>query len=206
MVALSFKFSVHGYMFQEGIKALEEAFVAASDALESALAAKQTQLSDYVLLIEGGGLPIGEWDDDGNRLWDQEEVLAMHIETTSEAIMALRKSTVIALYHHWERAIRKSTGVPADGKHSALIDAAVGEGIDISPRLEAVRCLVNLLKHDNERWAKKLRCSWPDVLSDFDGQSKFNDWYQAVTLSREQVCQVFGIVKTSGPVATTRPN
>lgn len=204
MVALSFKFSVHGYMFEEGVKALEAAFVAASDTLETTLAAKQAQLTDYLMHIERGGLPIGEWDDEGNRLWEQEDVLVMHIETTTEALIALRKSTVIALYHHWERAIRKTTGVPADGKHSALISAAAGEGLDISPKLEAVRCLVNLLKHDNERWARKLRHLWPDVLSDFDGQSKFNDWYQAVTLSRKQVCQVFGIVRTSGPIATTR--
>lgn len=199
MVNLSLKFSVHGYRFHEGVKALEEAFNSASDTLETKLAAKQRELDDYVKHIEQGGKPIGEWDDEGNRLWEQDDLLTIHIETASEAVMALRKSTAIALYHHWERTVRKAAA-HTGRNHGALLAAAEREGIKVDPMLEAVRCLVNLLKHDNEDWAEKLRVLWPDILSGFNGKSNFSDWYQAVQMTREQVNQVFGIIKASGPV------
>ncbi len=69
--------------------------------------AEQETAKQNLVAYQTAGDWIVEHDDDGNVMWDQETLLEMDIEASDEAIMALRKAFVMALYHHWERALRK---------------------------------------------------------------------------------------------------
>jgi len=114
--------------------------------------------------------------------------------------MALRKAFVIALYHHWERAIRASAA-GANGNHDKLVKRAQAKGILIDARIGALRDLVNALKHDSDRCGKALLSSWPDIFSpNFQPGTLKTDWYRAVSLKDHHVVEAFEIVSGSGPI------
>jgi hypothetical protein len=122
-----FPYNVCGYRFQDGVNTLRLSFQFAINALSADLARAITESSAYEDGIAQGGAEIGEWDDDGNKLSIQTNVLEMQVESVEEAAMALRKAFVIALYHHWERSVRLWTA-SANGKHDALTSAALAKG------------------------------------------------------------------------------
>ncbi|UKK84100.1 hypothetical protein L7H23_16255 [Sphingopyxis sp. BSN-002] len=130
----------------------------------------------------------------------------MEIDTKVEAQEALRKAFVIALYHHWERSARKWTGDDRRD-HSKLAIAVEALGDPIHPRLEAVRDLTNLLKHDNDKWGQQLIETWPDVVSGPRGHAGGRtDWYRAVRLTDAHMTEAFNIVGASGPIQSLSPS
>ncbi|AEH86626.1 hypothetical protein Mesop_2148 [Mesorhizobium opportunistum WSM2075] len=196
MVQLNFNF--HGYRFQESTKILYASFRLAVQALRADVERAQNEAVAYQKYLDAGGEWIGERED-GHVIWDQEQVLDMQIEASDEALMALRKAFVIALYHYWERAIRVSTG-DDKAKHDVLVALASAKGITIKPGLSPVRDLVNLLKHDNARWGIALRQSWSNLFHPgFQPGAARVDWYNAVTLTDDDVALVFETVAGSGP-------
>jgi hypothetical protein len=194
-------FNVHGYRFEKAINDLRTGFLSAVKALEGEVEGAKKDAAGYQQSLGQGGAWIGEIDEDGYVLWDHESVLEMRIEAREEALMALRKVFVITFYHYWERSIRASTHIAAKN-HTELVKSAREGGIPIDPRLNAVRDLVNTLKHNEDKWGKKLCVSWRALFSpDFEPQSKKTDWYGAIHLQDIHVLEVVEIVSRSGPTA-----
>lgn len=200
---VKFAFNAHGYRFTNGLSILKNSFDLAMTAVGGSAAEARDAAVEYAARLDGGGSPEEERDEDGHILWDQGTILAMKLEDADETAMELRKAFVLAMYHHWERSARRWTGKP-HGNHKALAAAIGALGQPLDQRLDAVRVLVNLLKHDNPTTGAELRAAWPStfaahVQAGIDPSS----WYEAVELTDSQVDEVYGIVIASGPTSKT---
>lgn len=199
MVALIF--NVHGFVFQQGVQILGEAYHTASDALSSEWERAQDEARAYINGVEAGEIEwIGERDEDGFIIWDREQENEYQIEAKRDALQALRKAFVIAIYHHWERSARSWSN---DDKrdHAKLVKSVQKMGYPLHPRLEAVRDLANLLKHDNSSRGEQLRASWPEVIRPRSAKLGRPSWYDMVLLTDAHLSEAFNIIAASGPRA-----
>ncbi len=193
-------FDLQGYAFQGGLDVLRASFQCAARALAGVAEQTKNEAIGYQNAVDRGGEWIGEQDEDGNVLWDQASVLEMRVEAAEEALMVLRKAFVIALYHYWERSVRLWTDSADDANHCKLVSRALGKRLPIDPRLGAIQDLVNMLKHNNDRWGKKLLQSWSDVFRPgFQALPGKTNWYEATYLMERHVLEAFDIVAASGP-------
>ncbi len=201
---VGFNFNMQGYVFQEGVTVLIAAYQSAADALHEGLQRAREEALAYQEGVDSGEVEwIGERDDEGHVLWDQEQVHEMDVDTKLEGQSALRKAFALAAYHHWERGARNWTGDDVRD-HSRLVRAVGALGITVSPRLDAVRDLANLLKHDNGARGCDLLESWPAVFpAGFAPTGARVDWYGAVRLTDGHLDEVFNAVAASGPDHTT---
>ena len=126
----------------------------------------------------------------------------MEIESKREGQAALRKAFALSIYHHWERGARNWTRND-DRDHNKLVEAVRAMGIEVSPRLVAVKDLANLLKHDNDRRGADLLKSWPEILPKVNRGRNRKDWYGAVRLSDKHLTEALDIIAASGPDAKT---
>jgi len=196
----AFPWNLQGYVFQEGVTVLIAAYHAASEALREEWERAKEEAQAYQDGVDRGEIEwIGERDEDGSILWDQEQVHDLEIESKVEGMAALRKAFALSIYHHWERGARKWTGNDVND-HDKLVRAVEAIGIPISPRLKAVKDLANLLKHDNDKRGDDLLESWPQVFRPgFKKGENRTDWYGAINLTDAQLTEVFNIVAKSGP-------
>lgn len=74
-------------------------------ALSSEVKGLEQKLKDYHQSDE----VEGEYDEDGQLLWDQGTVLEHEISFANNASMELRKAFAIAAYHYWERSVQRWT-------------------------------------------------------------------------------------------------
>lgn len=202
MAALNF--NMLGFSYQQGVRNLETGFEASAAALAERRTQAQLDLAAYASMVAGGGERIGEWED-GHRLWEQDQVLEMEIEDAAESIMDLRKAYALAVYHHWERAARRWTGLNGWSNHQKLATASRDLGYPIDEHLQRVRDLVNTLKHNSAERASELFASWPEVLNVDPGRHPNLDWYTLVSLEDRHVKEVFAIACRSGPTAELLP-
>lgn len=196
----AFSFNLQGYVFQQGVQVLLSAYETAADALTEALNRAHDDKAAYLAeaAIDDTAW-IGERDEEGHVIWDQEQVHDMEIEAKAEALEAVKKAFVISVYHHWERSARIWTGND-HRDHARLVKSVERLGYPISPRLHALRDLANLLKHDNDKRGADLFKSWPAVLpSVHQNPERRTNWYEAVRLKNQDLTDVFNIVAASGP-------
>ncbi|WP_295217319.1 hypothetical protein [uncultured Brevundimonas sp.] len=200
MVALHFDW--FGYSFQTGLGVLRSSMLAARDALSANVEIAQEEAVGYQERVRAGVEEAQiDYDDAGYVILDHQDILNWNVQVAEDAEMALRKAFVLAVYHHWERSARKWTE-SAHGKHDALEKLTLTKGYPIDPKLGAVRDLVNLLKHANSVWAKRLMSSWPAVFYPDVQPLPLLDWYEAVNLTDPIVDEIFEIISKSGPVST----
>lgn len=185
-------FDARGYAFKAGLDVLRTGYASASKALTADIERVQAEAAAY----EASDEFIGEIDDEGNRLWEQDQILAMQQETAEEALMAFRKAYAIVLYHYWEREIRTFTESGTSADHEKLVKRAGDKGFPIDVRLNAVRDLANGLKHNK---GEKLQASWPEVLTPRARTGQPRNWYDAIQLTDEHLAEAFEIISRSGP-------
>jgi hypothetical protein len=196
---VSLNFSVVGYKYQRGLDALIASYHHSNSALTDRAHRNLVLEAQYGDLIEQGGPEIGEWDEDGFRVWSQDQVLALDVEIAEAAVGELRKAFLIAIYHHWERAIRVVTG-DMKAKHADLIKKAVNHNISISPELERVVRAANALKHNNDKRGGELHDIWPEVFGGLFFKPKPGiDWYAAIDLDDKHIEMAVNAVAASGP-------
>ncbi|MCY1360063.1 hypothetical protein D9M69_466710 [compost metagenome] len=193
-------FNMVGYDFSRGIRILKEGYASAILALKQKADTLGTQLLEYREHLAHGGEPDEERDAEGFLLWDRERLLEMDLAVCSDGLGEVRKAFVIALYHHWERAVRKDTGYSKQ-KHDELLEAAAAAQIAVQPDLEKVRHLVNTLKHNNEKRGSELLKHWPEVFPSEFHHNANTDWYQSIGLTDAHVHQALNIIAGSGPEA-----
>jgi hypothetical protein len=197
MAALNFNW--WGFTLQDGLNVLSQCFTSARDALQHDIELAQEEAIGYQDSVAQAVIePDIERDEDGSVIFDHADILQMHVERAEECAMGLRKAIVIAAYHHWERSARGWTQ-SEHGKHPKLVELTSAQGYPISVKLDAVRDLINLLKHASEKWGTDLVASWPEVFpADFQMSSK-TDWYESVRLTDNHVFEVLAILGASGP-------
>ena len=202
MVALNF--NMLGFAYQQGVNWLEAGFATAAGALREQIAKRRADLQAYTDHVAAGGERVGELEE-GLTLWEQDDILTMHIEDAEESLMDLRKAYVLAAYHHWERSARRWTRSSLHAKHSSLASATEALGYPMNGRMSGLYNLVNTLKHNSAKWAADLSSTWPEVLNGAQRSRPDQDWYAAVELSDDHVHQVCDILRTSGPDAERLP-
>ena len=193
------RFNVLGFAYQEGIKRLAEGFISAGAALHDAVAKATAALDAYESDVAAGGQRIGEWED-GVCLWEQSDLLQMRIEDAQD----VRKAFALAAYHHWERWARRWTR-STHNKHDRLTAQTLQQGYAIDPRINALRDLVNALKHNNPVWGDALTRSWPEVVTSYRAGVDM-DLYEEIELSDVQVTAIFDVIANSGPTADMLPS
>lgn len=196
-------FNFPGYLFQEGLHVLQSVYSTAADAVREEWEKAKEDALAYQLGVERGEIAWeGERDESGFIIWDKEQVHEMEVQSKREALTALKNAFVIAAYHHWERSARRWTESNR-ASHERLAYSVQALGIPLDGRLGAVRDLANLLKHNHERWGRRLLTSWPDVVSVGRTAVGRVDWYGAVNITEAQMEKVFEIISLSGPTDKT---
>ena len=194
-------FNAYGWQFEKGVKGLARSFRRAASAIDRAVDQALDAIREYQQHIAAGGDEIGEWDEDGVRVWTQDQVLDFDLLNAREAAMALRKAYALQLYHFWERSAQVWTSSKANTGHGELVEKTLAAGYPIDPRLEAVKHLANTLKHGNPKHGKMLLKAWPAVVPiPFPHDPDLvGDWYEAVVISEADVEEIARIVMASGP-------
>ena len=181
--------------FEHGMRMLEKGYVAARDSLNAEIERITRDSAAYEEALANGAEPIAEYDEDGNLLWEQSQVFEINIDDVHTALFEVRKAFAIALYHFWEASVAqwmKVSGKPID--HEKLVRYCASEGYGPSTDLEAVRCLVNYLKHGrNSRkdWLAKLRGVDPSFLPQARGATS--------VVSEDILFRVAAAILASGP-------
>lgn len=202
MVALVF--NAHGFVFQSGLDILRSSFLEAEEALSSSLERAKDEAFAYQQAQEQGAGWVGERDDDGHIIWDQQTLLDNNVEVAQEANYAVRCAFAVSIYHHWERSALRWL----DEKqlaHPTLVSKVRALGYKVDPKMDEIRLLVNALKHGNAHWGLKLfELGNPYFEKGFCPNDK-TDWYDAVRLTHDQIEEIFNVVAASGPDANILP-
>lgn len=195
----SLRFNLYGYVYQSGLDVLRRSYTVAAGAHAAEAARIRTNLDAY----HRDGVWIGERDEDGTIIWDQEQILEFDIQAAEEAMLILRKTYVVAAYHHWEKCAQTWVGLKARGGHADLAKRARRANVPQSPDLERVYRLANTLKHSNDRTGLKLLEAWPEMLPERDQWTpRGAQWFDAVHLEDADVTTIFDVVAASGPTPT----
>ena len=194
-----FYFNFPGYLFQRGVEVLRTSYTEGNVSLLKKVEALQSELTAYREDTEF----IGERDEEGHLIWEQDQLLELDIEAAEDAIQEFRKAFVLAIYHHWERSIRRYTGVTTTG-HGHVVAGAKAEGLSISSDLRLLQVLSNTLKHDTDQWASELFRLWPEVFGSRYPAYRGNDFYSFIRIGDRDIEFLLDIVSASGPDDKTR--
>lgn len=88
-------FDVHGYDYGRSLMVLEDTLVEVERGLREKRERTLAEAAEY----EASGRRIGEWADDGSKIWDQSDAYSFDMELLDDGLVNIRKSFVIALYH-----------------------------------------------------------------------------------------------------------
>jgi hypothetical protein len=174
------------YTYSEGLKAIGLMYHAARGALSEQRTDLDAMAREYDRHTESGGTPIGEWDEEGNRLWDQEDHYRLQQLVIDDAMEELKAATVIAIYHHWERSIPFSSD-STQRRHDELKKDAHAQNIALHPDIDALCFCANYFKHGSVKWLKKLVDRWPDRFhaSHIEGESLA--WHRRLTFESAEI-------------------
>ncbi len=201
-----FSFNALGYSFQHDLEVLRKSLQAAIEGLETLNGQAQAAARAYDDHVAAGGARIGEWTDDGERVWEQDQILTYEIDIAKEAAQDLTKAYAIALFHHWERWARVWGQLPRKGDFEALVAATRAQGYPIHSDLHRVKEIANAFKHHKAEAGEAVTTAWPDLaphgLRRLGGRV---DWYGSIVLSRARMDVLFDIVSASGPTAKLLP-
>jgi hypothetical protein len=199
-----FTFNLLGYSYQSSLRTLRLSYDSAREALENEVERAAESAFAYQQAQEQGAEFVGEKDEEGYTVWDQQDVLNYQHEMAQDALRSLRRAYAISLYHQWERGARAWTEAKKDAKHDELVAAVEALGIRVDPRLHILRMAANVLKHDSDYWGQKLIEADSALIGGVTLKiANVTDWYEAVVISEERVTGFFDAVQASGPTADT---
>jgi Ni/Co efflux regulator RcnB len=192
-------FNAHGYVFQSGLEILSRSYASAWSALAGDVERAADDAFGYQQALEEGAEFIGDRDEDGNVIWSREEELDHDHQVAEEALRTLRRAYVISMYHHWERGVRTWTGDNDTRGHAKMVKKLAKLGLQVHPKLEVVRIVTNLLKHDNDDWGQRLLVVDSGLVDQGSTRSFVPGWYDRVVLSDNHMTEFFNAVAASGP-------
>lgn len=195
-------FNVHAYDLESAVGIIRRGLDAAQRALREDEDRVKTEMADNNRKIAAGEAPGAKFDEDGDLISDPNESFYYDFMTIDDTVMEVRKSMMIALYHAWERVVRKMTGKTGSNDNHTVLQAALeAEGVTLTPELDQLRRLINLVKHNSREKSFQLWSVRPDLFyRGFDPDQHFSDdWSETVRLGPDQIEGFFAAVLASGP-------
>ena len=192
----NYLFSMEAYSYSQGLDAILLMYKTAQGSLQIQHRNIENRKIEYYKAIDAGELPIGEWDEDGSCLWDQESIYRLDQLVIEDAHAELRVATAIAIYHHWERSIPNQREIHRC--HKKLKNDAILNNIELHDDIDALQFVANYLKHGTEKWKIKLQECFPTQFK----FSRLEDrqhlaWVRWLHLSDENILWFFEIAKKS---------
>jgi hypothetical protein len=195
-------FNLLGYSFQQGLEVLRKSFSAAVEGLQALDDRAQATILAYDAHVAAGGARIGAWSEEGEREWEQDQILAYEAEIAQDAAQDLMNAFAIALYHHWERWARVWGKLPRKGNFEDMVAATLAQGYPIHPDLHRLKDIANVLKHHKDQAGEAVTKAWPDLAPHgFRRLGTQIDWYASIRISPTRMSTLFEIVSASGPTA-----
>lgn len=205
----AFNFNFYGYDYEHGIDVLTDSLLAATEALNAKEKATEKTWEEYEEKVASGEIAeIAEYDDEtGTLIYNQSQVYEHDVKVVGEAIQAVRKAHVIALYHLWERIVRQWTDTRQNARHDKLVNRVRAKGIEPPERFEHIYRLNNVLKHNSEDSGPKLLAAWPELFWNAEklqarvdkGDAQIR-WESTIILSGKTMEEVVTVMKASGPL------
>ncbi|GCD50897.1 MULTISPECIES: hypothetical protein [Acetobacter] len=209
---LPFVFSQRGYIYQSGLDCIRLAARSGQNSLQEAISSKEMELKTY----EEGGVFVGERDEDGDVLWEKNEILELDIERLQEALLELRRSFVLTAYHYWETSVYKwhhqenpKTKPVNLGNYEKLKRALEAFG-QKDPALKNIPndnlfivChLSNIIKHTSGNSEEYLSKNMPVELSGtMKSDPEIYGGRPQIYLEEHHLKWIFDVIAKSGPIA-----
>lgn len=188
-------FDMGAYAYSATMNAIGSMYEAARNALENQHQNLEVAKEDYQRLLDQGGEPIGEWED-GHKLWDQEDKYRLDQLALEDALDELRATSVIAVYHAWERHMPNPDG--RQRGFDGLISDARKSDVAIDPNIGALRAAANYFKHGGNHWRKQLVDGWPDRFSEKAFTvHRTENWVRGLHLKEADIWWLLDIAKAS---------
>lgn len=182
------------YAYAEGLKAIELMYLAARETLRQHFRELDDNTREYHRHLDAGHSPIGLWDDEGERLWEQDQVDRLEQMAAEDALFELRSATGIMIYHHWEKHV-PNVSRRKRRNHSELAQDAESAGIPLHADINVLCYVANYLKHGNAGgWLEKLAPMRETRIE--PGQSRATNAHH-LRLSDDDVMWLFEIAKAS---------
>jgi hypothetical protein len=200
---VEFPESFHAFVFQSDLDNIRTAFRASIATLDQAL---QRAVEAYDRYADSGE-DDSEYDED--RILVRSTLHALDYATleASAATSVVRQAFITSAFHYWERAARGWTKLYGRNDNFVALRDETALKYGISPDLEALNHLNNLLKHDSAHHALKLAGLRADLFRQPPYSalpSRRETWL--LQISDALVEEVFDILKASGPGGTPEPS
>lgn len=180
------------FVYQSGIDRMRVAYRASAAAMEDAARQAREAYDRY----EASGEDDSEYDGDGALVHSTRHALSYGAMDTGLAVSVVREAFIISAFHYWERSARAWTGLNAPSDRFPELSAASDAIYPLSPRLDALNRLNNLLKHSgDQKKAELLARRRPDYFRPpWPGQPP------VLAITHEHVEEAFETVGASGPI------
>ncbi|WP_034859488.1 hypothetical protein [Sinorhizobium sojae] len=187
--------SFKAFQYQTGIDRIRDAYRASAAILEKAHADATQAYADYDAI----GIDGDVHDADGTLIGSIGLTRAQAEMDAFLQVSLVREAFVTTTFHYWERSAKVWTGIHGFTNFRVL-SARSAMQYPLSPQLETLNRLNNLLKHDTARVDPQLVNDRPDyfcsLLPPKPGSTLRKPKLQ---LQHEHVEEAFEIVRASGP-------
>lgn len=189
-----FKFSMRGYVFQQGLKDLRRAFDATMQAVHTAHENAQADWLRDRTGIEAGELSANVYEDD-YFLYSRETLHKLLIEQAAAAIPVAINAYVVMLHHYWERSVDHWRNAKNNYKHTREYDWLESKGLTIDREgLEFLRKATNTIKHNNS----ELHAERPELFRMGAGNAIRSDYAAGLSLADKDFIRLLEAVQLSG--------
>lgn len=189
--------SFKAYQYQTGIQRIRDSYRASADTINKAV----TEASQASLQYLESGADDREYDEDGILLYSTAHSLAQAEMDAVLAVAVIREAFITSAFHYWERSARAWTGLHGRRDHFRILSVESAKKYPLSPQLENLNRLNNLLKHNSQRTAdQELIDARPDYFAPlFPSVNAATPHQPRLRLLHEHVEEAFEIIRASGP-------
>lgn len=189
--------SFKAFQYQTGIDRVCDAFRASAGKMNEALSEAKLSYAQY----DQAGVDDSEYDEDGILLGSTAHSLAQAEMEAILAVNVVREAFVTSAFHYWERSARAWTGLHGRRDHFGILSAESAKKYPLSPQLDNLNRLNNLLKHNSHRIDQTLVDARPDYFASlFPSANDASPKRLRLRLRHEHVEEAFDIVRASGPI------
>jgi len=170
-MADKFLFDMGAYTYSTSLKAIALMFEAAKTSLQMQREEIDQFKKEYETHLLTGGEAIGEWED-GNRLWEQNDLYRLEQLAIDDALIQLRNATTIIIYHLWEKNVPNPRNL-RKRDHTALVKDANDVCVPLHTDIDALCFATNYLKHGSTIWLDRILSRWASKFGEapkFDGE------------------------------------